>query len=120
MVKMNDVGDSNGEMALWIDGKLIRHLGKGFPKGKWVFDKFLPGEGGDSVRWNNGKGDREHFTTTTGGAPFEGFRWRTAPELNVNYVWAYLYMTDVPDGHVSKVWFDNIVVATDYIGPLSK
>jgi len=29
-------------------------------------------------------------------------------------------MTDVPDGHVSKVWFDHIVVATDYIGPLRK
>jgi hypothetical protein len=40
MVKMNDVGDSNGEMALWLDGKPISHLGKGFPKGKWVFDKF--------------------------------------------------------------------------------
>ena len=120
MVKMNDVGDSNGEMALWIDGQLIRHLGKSFPKGKWVFDKFLPGEGGDSVRWNKSKGDRENFNTPAGGAPFEGFRWRTVPELNVNFVWAYLYMTDVPDGHVSKVWFDHIVVATDYIGPIRK
>ena len=53
MVKMNDVGDTNGEMALWIDGKPVSHLGKGFPKGKWVFDKFLPGQGGDSVRWND-------------------------------------------------------------------
>jgi hypothetical protein len=120
MVKMNDVGDTNGEMALWIDGLLIRHLGKGFPKGKWVFDKFMPGEGGESVRWINAKGDRENFTTPASGTPFEGFRWRTVPELNVNYVWAYLYMTDVPDGHVSKVWFDNIVVATDYIGPIHK
>ena len=120
MVKMNDVGDSNGEMAMWIDGQLIRHLGKGFPKGKWVFDKFLPGEGGDSVRWNKAKGDRENFNTPAGGAPFEGFRWRTVPKLNVNFVWAYLYMTDVPDSHVSKVWFDHIVVATDYIGPIRK
>jgi hypothetical protein len=118
MVKMNAVGDSNGEMALWLDGQLIRHLGQGFPKGKWVFDKFLPGEGGDSVRWSNTKGDREHFTTPAGGGPFEGFRWRTVPELNVNFVWAYLYMTDVPTGHVSKVWFDHIVVATDYVGPI--
>ena len=55
-----------------------------------------------------------------GGAPFEGFRWRTVPELNVNFVWAYLYMTDVSAGHVSKVWFDHIVVATDYIGPIRK
>lgn len=42
------------------------------------------------------------------------------PELNVNFVWAYLCMTDVPAGHVSKVWFDHIVVATDYIGPIRK
>jgi hypothetical protein len=80
----------------------------------------MTGEGGDSVRWNNVKGDRESFTTPAGGAPFDGFRWRTVPKLNVNYVWAYLYMTDVPEGHVSKVWFDNIVVATDYIGPIRK
>ncbi len=29
--------------------------------------------------------------------PFEGFRWRTAKELNVNYVWLYVY-TSKPDG----------------------
>ncbi len=26
------------------------HLGKGFPRGEWVYDKFKPGEGGDGVR----------------------------------------------------------------------
>jgi predicted amidohydrolase len=120
MVKMNDVGDTNGEMALWLDGKPISHLGKGFPKGKWVFDKFNPGEGGDSVRWNHQKGDRENFKTAEGGEPFEGFRWRTAKELNLNFVWAYLYITTAPPGHVSKVWFDDIVVATEYIGPIKR
>ena len=96
MVKMNDVGDSNGEMALWIDGKPISHLGKGFPKGKWVFDKFLKDQGGESVRWNQSKGDRENFSTTAGGEPFEGFCWRTTKDLDVNFVWAYLYITDAP------------------------
>jgi hypothetical protein len=120
MVKMNDVGESNGEMALWLDGKAISHLGKGFPKGKWVFDKFVPNQGGESVRWNQSKGDRENFRTAAGGEPFEGFRWRTAKELNVNFVWAYLYITKSPAGHVSKVWFDNIVVATSYVGPIGK
>ena len=66
------------------------------------------------------KGDWANFNTPADGAAFEGFRWRTVPELNVNHVWAYLYMTDVPTGHVSKVWFDHIVVATDYIGPIRK
>ncbi len=118
MVKMNDVGDTNGEMALWLDGRPVSHLGKGFPKGKWVFDKFLPGEGGDSVRWDETKGDRESFSTAAGGEPFEGFRWRTEKGLNVNFVWAYLYITDAPAGHVSRVWFDDLVVATEYIGPI--
>ena len=51
---------------------------------------------------------------------FEGFRWRTAKELDLNFVWAYLYITDAPEGHVSKVWFDDIVVATEYIGPIKR
>ena len=51
MVKMNDVGDSNGEQAYWLDGKLSRnpdgritsYLGKGFPSvGTWTYDTFEP------------------------------------------------------------------------------
>lgn len=119
MIQMNDVGDSNGEQALWIDGKRISHLGKGFPKGVWIFDKFNPGKGGAGIRWNEDKGAREEFSVPKEGAPFEGFRWRTVKELNVNYVWLYVY-TSKPDGHRIKVWFDDVVVATEYIGPLAK
>lgn len=117
MIQMNGVGDSNGEQALWIDGKLIAHLGKGFPKGRWTFDKFYPGRDGRGVRWDPAAGDRREFDVPAGGAPFEGFRWRTVPELNVNYVWLYVY-TQKPEGHRMKVWFDHVVVATDYIGPI--
>jgi hypothetical protein len=117
MVKMNDVGDTNGELALWIDGKSIGHFGKEFPKGKWVYDKFLPGEGGEGVRWSDAKGGSERFTIPEGGAPFDGFRWRTAKELNLNYVWLYAYITRAAEGHVSRIWFDDVVVATEYIGP---
>src|SRR5262245_38257739 len=49
--------------------------------------------------------------------PFEGFRWREARQLNLNFVWVLLYITRAPIGHASKVWFDNIVVARQYIGP---
>jgi hypothetical protein len=118
MVKLNDPEDSNGEMALWIDGKQVSHLGKGFPNGKWVFDKFIPGDGGDAVRWNDAKGGPEHFDVPNGGRPFEGFRWRTTRELSLNYLWVYLYITQAPAGQVSRVWFDDIVVATEYIGPI--
>ena len=118
MMKVNDVGDSNGEMALWLNGKPVSHLGKGFPKGKWIFDKFVPGEGGEGLRWNDRTGTRESFQTPAGGEPFEGFRWRTTPRLKLNFLWLLDYITDAPVGHVSKVWFDDVVVARQYIGPL--
>jgi hypothetical protein len=120
MVHMNDVGDTNGEMALWIDGKQVSRLGKGFPKGKWVYDKFEPGREGEGIRWDRAKGGPERFNTKPGGDPFEGFRWRTAKELDLNFVWAYVYITDAPEGHVSKVWFDDLVVATEYVGPIER
>ena len=106
MVKVNDPPTaSNGEQAFWIDGKLFRrdgqvasHVGPGFPRGRWT--------GG---WWR---------TEPNAKTAFEGFRWRSIPALEVNYLWNYLYITRAPKGHVSKVWFDHIVVARRYIGPL--
>lgn len=120
MMKTNDIGDSNGEMALWIDGRRVSHLGKGFPKGMWVYDKFLPGQGGEGIRWSDQTGEPERFQVPPGGNPFEGFRWRTTDDLKLNFVWLLLYITRAPQGHVSRVWFDNVVVATDYIGPIQR
>jgi len=108
MVKMNAAeGErSDGEQAFWIDGQLWRvqdqivsHIGPGFPRGRWTGGWWHP--------------DRDSSTA------FEGFRWRTTDELAVNYIWAYLYITKAREGRVSKVWFDNIVVARKYIGPLA-
>lgn len=117
MIQMNDIGTTNGEQALWIDGVRVAHLGQGFPKGLWTYDKFTPGQGGEGIRWDQVKGGPERFAVPAGGAPFEGFRWRTVPELKVNFLWLYVY-TERPAGHRIKVWFDDVVVATEYIGPL--
>jgi hypothetical protein len=119
MIKMNDPDDTNGEQALWIDGQLVSYLGKGFPKGLWTYDKFTVGKGGAGIRWSKEKNGPERFNVPEGGAPFEGFRWRTTKELNVNYVWLYIY-TQKPEGHRMKVWYDDVVVATSYIGPIHK
>lgn len=58
---------------------------------------------------------------------FDGFEWRTDPDLKVNAFWLLFYVTgnearqnDVEQTPVSRVWFDNVVVARDYIGPVSK
>lgn len=106
MMKMNTpVTAHNGEQAMWIDGKswkkdgqIISRLGEGFPKGKWVWDSFLPDPKGE---------------------PFEGFQWRNDEKLNLNFLWLMLYITDAPDGYISKVWFDDVVVAKKYIGPIN-
>ncbi len=118
MMKTNDTGKSNGEMALWLDGKLLSHLRRGAPAGKWVFDKFLPGQGGEGVRWDDDRGGREQLTFPESGEPFEGFQWRSDDELKLNFVWLLCYITKSPRGHVSKIWFDDIVVAKSYIGPI--
>jgi hypothetical protein len=118
MMKINDVGKSNGEMALWVDGNLVSHLGEGFPNGKWMFDKFLPGQGGEGVRWSDQHKGPVPLAFADSGEPFEGFRWRSDESLNLNFLWLLCYITKSPQGHVSKIWFDDIVVAEEYIGPI--
>jgi hypothetical protein len=96
MVKMNDpVSSHNGEQAYWINGELVNHLGEGFPNGTWVWDGF-------------------HIDPA--GEPFEGFQWRTDPELDINYVWVLHYVDTDPN---AEAWYDHVVVATEYIGPIS-
>lgn len=108
MVKLNDpVNESNGEQAFWIDGRLhyqsgqpVSHIGPGYPKGNWTGGWWKPDINVDST--------------------FQGFQWRTNDKLKISYVWPYLYITKSKKGYVSKVWFDNIVVAKQYIGPIQK
>jgi hypothetical protein len=107
MVKLNNpVTASNGEQAFWVDGKLWRvhgqvvsHIGQGFPKGSWSGGWWQP----------------NHTNQTT----FDGFQWRTVEELAINYIWTYVYITRAPEDHISRIWFDDIVVAKKYIGPLT-
>ena len=58
---------------------------------------------------------------------FKGFRWRTTDKLKINSFWLLFYNTDQPAQHnkdpnpgsrVMQVWFDDIVVATEYVGPI--
>jgi len=106
MVKMNyPTTERNGEQAVWINGQpwymggqLVTHLGEGFPNGYWVWDSFYP---------------------DINSPPFEGFRWRSVEDLNINFFWLELYITTAPTEYVSKVWFDDIVIAKEYIGPIS-
>ncbi len=124
MVKMNDIADTNGEQAYWLDGKLSRdaqgrvtsYLGKGFPSaGTWVYDKFKPYATDQGIWWDD---QQNRGIPVEGGRPFPGFAWRSNPQLNINAIWLYRYMSQPEEG-TSKVWWDHLVVAKKYIGPLT-
>ncbi|MBI5326388.1 MAG: T9SS type A sorting domain-containing protein [Ignavibacteriae bacterium] len=94
----NPVSSYNGEQALWVNGEKIMHLGEGFPNGYWVWDSFHPNK--DSM-------------------PFEGFQWRNDENLKINFFWLLFYMTQGEPNQMDSVWFDDIVVSTEYIGPIT-
>ena len=59
---------------------------------------------------------------------FPGFRWRITDKLKINSFWLLFYNTDQPARHnkdpnpesrVMEVWFDDVVIATEYIGPVT-
>jgi hypothetical protein len=107
MLKLNSTPDSyDGELALWLDGKLQAHFTRGANRTPW---------NGIDFRLTEGDGE-----------PFEGFRWRTSDQLKINFLWLLLYVTEQAALHnrvadpdpITEVWFDDVVVATEYIGPV--
>lgn len=46
---------------------------------------------------------------------YTGIRWRTTDKLKINCLWLLLYIHD--NKQVNRVWFDDVVVATEYVGP---
>ncbi len=106
MLKLNDPAKRDGELALWLDGETIMHIRRGVPRSRWTGMGFQLLE--------------------KGGEPFEGFRWRTTAQQKINFFWLLHYVTEgalrrngVRDmSKPNHVFFDHIVVATEYIGPI--
>lgn len=106
MLKLNSAPDrSDGELALWLDGRPAYRIGPGTRRGPWT-----------------GMG----FETREKGEPFDGFRWRAHAGLRLNFFWLLHYVTEnaarqnnvAPPTVPNRVWFDDIVVATEYVGPV--
>lgn len=107
MVQLNSVADKHdGELALWIDGRLTMHVAKGVRRGPWS------GMGFDLV--------------DSGGEPFEGLRLRTSTDLKINHLWVEHYVDEGAQrqnrvqnpNRKNRVSFDDIVVSTSYVGPI--
>ena len=112
MIELNDLGQPNGRLALWLDGELIMDAHQGSPSGRWT-----------------GLGFQLHDTENppAESQPFHGFDFRTSNDLQINFFWLLHYVTEtnqrrnrVPDiTEPNSVWFDHVVVATEYIGPIA-
>ncbi len=97
MIKLNNpVTDYNGALRVWQNGVQVGYWAPGFPNGHWLKDK-----------WYNNPTD----------PPFQGFRWRTDANLNINWLWLEFYHDD-PNAPSSYIKFDQLVMATKYIGPI--
>lgn len=104
MLQGNTVGTHDGAMAFWIDGVEVGRYGPGTPVGSWWRNVFVT------------SGDKN-----THPAPFPGFDFRTTSALRVNEVALLWYVSDEYAAKCTatqnRVWFDDVVVATEYIGP---
>jgi hypothetical protein len=116
MVKMNSAPDqADGEQALWIDGKPVGSFGPGMV-GYWLRDSFR--NDGDKAK------------------PCEGIRWRHDMGVNINKVKLENYVSESafarseeyaaahPDFAINTrqatVWFDDVVVSKEYVGPIKR
>lgn len=100
MLKLNNpVSASNGELRIWQDGVEVGYWGPGFPTGHWTKDRWVY----DASQ-----------------PPFEGFRWRTEENLNINHLWIEYYHDGSPANANHYIQFDNLVIADKYIGPIKK
>ncbi|GIW87918.1 MAG: hypothetical protein KatS3mg108_2242 [Isosphaeraceae bacterium] len=104
MLQLNRPGDRDGRLALWLDGRLVADFHEGVRRGPWTGLGFVLDPSGD---------------------PFEGFDFRTTDRLKVNFVWMLHYVTvenqrrnRVSPERPTVVLFDQIVAATEYIGPI--
>jgi len=91
MAKLNSSGSTrDGELALWVDGNLVRHFRPGSPLGSWD----------SSGNW----------VTSSSGQPFEGFLWRDTTSLGLNWVKLMNY------GASYDVLVDDFVVSRARVG----
>ena len=107
----------DGRLSWNRDGEIASSLGKGFPAvSTWIYDKFEPFVTERGITWDY---RQSRGVPIEGGRPFPGFAWRSAPELDINAIWIYPYMSR-PEQGTGKVWWDHLVVAKKYIGPLTR
>ena len=117
MAKANTVGDSDGELALWVDDDPVEHYRKGSPMGSWLRAKFYaPG----TCSW----------PSCPDPSPFEGFNFRSSEQVRFGqfFLDAYnelasfrrdlerLRNLGMNPSTTQTILYDDVVVAKERIG----
>lgn len=107
MLQANTPGQADGAMTFWIDGVRVGDYRTGTPVGQWLRNVWITS--GPKLQQP---------------VPFPGFDFRTTTQLAVNEVALLWYVSDeyakLGSAERNRVWFDDVVVATEYIGPMAQ
>ncbi len=122
MTKVNSAGNTDGEVALWLNNQLVGDYAQGSPVGTWLRDSFNtwgPYDGPMTAIGSNGQ------KFSTGPAPFGGFSFATSSSVLMKSVTLGSYwQSDDPQlansPSAETILYDNIVLATQRIGCLVK
>lgn len=105
---------ASGDGKYWGNGYRPEEQ-ENIPKDRWICAEFMlkhntPGESdGEQAYWIDGE-LKGHWT---------GINWRTADNLKANALTLETYVTDRwTENKTNIVYFDNLVIARKYIGPL--
>ncbi|NIP97287.1 MAG: hypothetical protein GWO24_29185, partial [Akkermansiaceae bacterium] len=99
-----------------------RYWGNGFrpadqpdiEKGKWICCEFMLKENTPGKR----DGEQAYWIDGTLRGHWKGISWRNSPALRANALTLEAYITDRwTKNPVNVVYFDNVVIAKDYVGP---
>ncbi|MBX3274841.1 MAG: hypothetical protein KF729_31545 [Sandaracinaceae bacterium] len=107
MARLNEPGSArDGELALWIDDRLVYHYTEDGPRGYWVRDKFCPSDADADSCVPYAPPPAERMSDVL------DLTWRSAEALRLNYLWLLNYVSS-GEGTLS---YDDVVVATARVG----
>jgi len=109
MTKVNTVGAKDGELAFWVNDRLVGEYKTGTPRGRWLRDNFYS--------WG------QYFRDD---GPFEGFDFRTSDDVLLKRVTLDTYFErGTLDSRIAAgaafpetqtILYDDVVVATSRVG----
>jgi hypothetical protein len=130
------------ETSVYVNaGKARAFRAPGFPQGAWALEQTMDAlarnidvlpehaRSHEVATWlapDQADGEQAMWVDGRQVGRFTGIRWRNDSELKVNALWLENYGYDPGDptrqywGDQQAVWFDNIVVAKRYIGPIKE